>query len=972
MNRRLLAGAALVILAATPQASPESESPVDALRASLSQYRIEKWETEQGLPLNTVQAVLQARSGHLWIGTAGGLARFDGVRFKTFEGSPIPEIASQSIFGLMEDSKGRLWIGYNRGAAVFQNGRFQSMFGPEVTAGRRVWSFAEDRRGVIWAGTENGLVRWEDGKVKVYGREDGLPSLRIRSVAFDTEGTLWIAMTAGGLASFANDRLRVLTAGDGLPSIEVRSVLADPSGGVWAATAGGGLVRVEGGKIRTYRVADGLPTDQLTALARDREGSLWIGTWGSGVCRLREQKFRCLSTAEGLAGDQIWSIHADREDAVWVGTWVGGLNRLGRRAFVVGVPEGLASDNVRSVLHARDGATWISTAGGGVHRLQGSRITRIGKEQGLPTDEVASLFEDREGAIWIGTYTSGAARWRNGRIDRFGAREGLPSLDVRAFEQDDDGTIWTGTMAGVATFDGTRFTAVRAKNAPLESVTALRKTRDGTMWIGTTGHGLIRHRAGAFDVLTRNEGLLSNWIMSLHEDANGSLWIGTNGEGLNRLRDGKVASIGPSNGLWDPVVQTIIEDLAGYFWITCNRGFYRVARSDLDAFLDGRVPQVTSQSFGPGDALRSTSFAGGHQPAGAIDARGLIWLPSFKGVVIVDPAHLPGQGQPPAVAIDEVTVNGRSVPSTSAVDLPPGSAPLSIHYSVATLANAERARFRYRMEGVTNDWVDAGRSREASFPGLRYGSYRFQAAASLDGQRWSEPSAPIDVNVQPRFYETPWFAALAVFATIAGIAGLVWLRTHQLEKQHEKMERLVAEKTEELRLANEHLSRLSFMDALTGLANRRRFDETLDNEWRRAERTQIPLAVVMADIDAFKAYNDTLGHPQGDRCLAEVAEAIRHSVSRAGDLPARYGGEEFVILIPAADHAAAAAFAERLRQTCENRAIPHPSSPVGPVVTISLGVASCIPSPELSAAGLVAEADAALYRAKQEGRNRVR
>ena len=974
MTRLAIVAAALLMSAGTSAAMPiATESPLDALRASLSQYRIEKWETEQGLPLNTVQTVLQARSGHLWVGTAAGLARFDGIRFKTFEGNPVKELTSQSIFGLMEDSKGRIWIGHSRGAAVYQNGRFQTMLGPDVTNGRRVWSFAEDRQGAIWAGTESGLVRWDEGKVKVFGREEGLPSLRIRSLAFDNRGTLWIAMTAGGLASFANDRFRVFTAADGLPSLEVRCVLADPGGGVWASTAGGGLVRVDGEKLRTYRVSDGLPTDQLTSLSLDHEGSLWIGTWGSGVCRLRRGEFRCLSSGAGLAGDQIWAVHADREDAIWVGTWVGGLNRLGRRAFVaLGTPEGLASDNVRSVMHARDGSTWISMAGGGVQRLEGSKITRIGRAQGLPTDEVASLFEARDGAIWIGTYTSGAARLLNGHIEMFGAREGLPSLDIRAFEQDETGTVWAATMAGVATFDGKRFNAVREKNAPQESVTSLKRTRDGTMWIGTTGRGLIRHRASVFDVLTRKDGLLSDWIMSMHEDANGSLWIGTNGEGMNRIKDGRIASIRAADGLWDPVVQTLLEDRAGNFWITCNRGFYRVSRSELEAFLDGRAQGVTSHSYGPGDALRSTSFAGGHQPAGAIDERGLIWLPSFKGVVIVDPAKLPGQGKPPAVSIDEVTVDGVAAPSTASVELPPGSAPLSIYYSVATLANAERVRFRYRLEGVTRDWVDAGRSREASFPGLRYGSYRFRVQGSPDGQRWSESSKPIDIKVLPLFYETRWFAALAVIAAIAAVAGLIWRRTHQLQKQHEQMERLVAEKTEELRLANEHLSRLSFMDALTGLPNRRRFDEALDNEWRRAERTQIPLAIVMADIDAFKDYNDTLGHPQGDRCLAEVAEVIRQSVSRAGDLPARYGGEEFVILIPAADRAAAAIFAERLRMACESRAIPHPASPVGPVVTISLGVASCIPSPELSAAGLVAEADAALYRAKEEGRNRVK
>jgi diguanylate cyclase (GGDEF)-like protein len=185
------------------------------------------------------------------------------------------------------------------------------------------------------------------------------------------------------------------------------------------------------------------------------------------------------------------------------------------------------------------------------------------------------------------------------------------------------------------------------------------------------------------------------------------------------------------------------------------------------------------------------------------------------------------------------------------------------------------------------------------------------------------------------------------------------------------MERLVQEKTEELRLANEDLSRLSFLDALTGLANRRRFDEALEKEWRRAMRFGTSLALVMADVDHFKAYNDSLGHPEGDRCLAAVAGVFRDAVGRAGDLAARYGGEEFVVLVPGLDHAAVQAFAETLRATCEALALPHPGSSVGPVVTISLGVSACQPGEGLSMASLVADADGALYRAKHAGRNRV-
>jgi len=941
-------------------------------KKALTQYKIDVWGTEQGLPLNTVQTLLQTRAGYLWVGTAGGLTRFNGVGFRTFESADVPEISSRPIFGLMEDSEGTLWIGHSTGAARYRNGRFERAFADEVTAGRRVWAFAQTRDGVVWAATENGLVRWAAGEVTRYLQKDGLPTDRLRSLAVARDGTLWIGTSGGGLVSFAGGRFEVFNPGNGFPHLEVRFVLADPEAGVWAATPGAGLVRVQAGQFRRYGVADGLPTDHLTSLAWDLQGSLWIGTWGNGISRMSEGRFTSIAVSGGLAGDQIWSILADREDSIWVGTWVGGMNRLSNRAFVVfGTPEGLSSDNVRSVIHTPSGVTWVSTAGGGLNRIEQDQVKRFGKKEGLPTDETSTLHASRDGTVWVGTYTSGVVRLRAGKAETFGLGQGLPNVDVRALFEDRTGVVWAGTRPGLSRFTGRGFAPVQDEGAPREGVSVIIEDRRGTLWFGTPGQGLVRYRDGIFTTLTKADGLVSNWIMALHEDPEGSLWIGTNGEGMNRLRDGRLAAIRPADGLWDGISQAILQDRTGHLWMTCNRGFYRVALGEINAFVEGRIPRLKSQGFGPGDALRSTTFAGGLQAAGAIDAKGQLWLPSYNGLVIVDPERLPGSGDPPAVIVEEVAVDGQPVP-LDAVVLPPGPVPLSIRYAAMTLLNAERVRFRYHMDGLTRDWVESGRSTEASFPTLPHGTYRFRVAASTDGEHWSEPKDSLLITVRPRFYETSWFVALAFLGLIGGATGLVSLRTHHLRARHDEMERLVAERTEELRLANEHLSRLSFLDDLTGLANRRRFDETLEKEWRRATRFQTPLSVVIADIDGFKAYNDALGHPEGDKCLAAVAEVFRASVSRAGDLAARCGGEEFAFLIPAADRVAAGAFAERLRVACEARAIPHPAGPTGAVVTISLGVSTSIPSSDSTPAALVSDADEALYRAKQEGRNRVR
>ncbi len=971
-------------------------------KSSVTQYKIDTWQTEQGLPQNTVQTMYQTRAGYLWVGTAGGLARFDGMRFATFESTVAPEVAASPIFGFKEDAEGYLWIGYGRGAVRFRDGRFESVIDSTLTDGRRVWAFAQAPNGVMWIASENGLIRWDKGLTKVYKEADGLPSNRLRTLCFDREGVLWIGTGGGGLASFSAEKFTVFNAANGFPNPEVRHVLADPAGGVWAATAGGGLVHIDGGKegkIKTYTMADGLPTDQLTQLARDKSGALWIGTWGEGVVRMSDARFTTISAAAGLGGDQIWSLLGDAEGSVWVGSWNGGLNRLSNRAFgVFGKPEGLLSDNVRSIMHTRDGATWVSTAGGGVSRLEGDSLKLITKKDGLGTNESSALLEDKDGAIWIGSYTQGISRLKQGKIDNFSLAQGLPNVDVRTIIQDRAGTIWAGTKSGLARFDGQRFVAVKPVGVPLEGVSTILEDRSGIFWLGTPGDGLFRYNPGdgTVTMFTRKDGLVSNWVLALHEDATGGLWIGSNGNGLNRLKNGRFSAIRTTDGLWDGTAHVMIPDQLGNLWMTCNRGFFRVALADLNAFADGKTPKVVSTGFGPGDALRSATFAGGLQPAGSMDPKGRLWLPSLKGLVIVDPARLPGSGELPPIIIEQVSVNGvvsvpklgsgavpnlltpamantnESANTNAEIVLPPGSVPLAIRYTAGMLLNADRVRFRYQMEGLTPNWVEAGKAREAVFPALPHGTYQFRVAASLDGTRWREATQVLPIRVTPYYYQTSWFMALTGLGALAALFGVFRLRTHQLHKRHAEMERIVAEKTEALWQANEHLSRLSRTDALTGLANRRSLDETLEAEWRRGLRLQTSLAVVLIDIDSFKAYNDTLGHPEGDKCLIAVADVIRKISGRAGDFAARYGGEEFMVLVPGFDHKATAVYAETLRQACEAQAIPHPASPVATVVTISIGIAVLIPSEQSSVESLIAQADAALYRAKNEGRNCVR
>jgi hypothetical protein len=188
--------------------------------------------------------------------------------------------------------------------------------------------------------------------------------------------------------------------------------------------------------------------------------------------------------------------------------------------------------------------------------------------------------------------------------------------------------------------------------------------------------------------------------------------------------------------------------------------------------------------YGRSDVLRDATFAGGQSPSGAVDSRGRLWLPSYRGLVVVDPANLPAWGSAPAVRVEHVTAKGVAVDPGAPLVLPPGGGTITIRYTAMTLLEAGRVRFRWRLSGLSGAWVEAGTVREAFYPSLPHGSYRFQVSASADGSRWSEPSAPFDVTIRPYFYQTAWFAALMVVAVAGAVSGgLRWrLRVHRLRE----------------------------------------------------------------------------------------------------------------------------------------------------------------------------------------------
>jgi diguanylate cyclase (GGDEF)-like protein len=758
--------------------------------------------------------------------------------------------------------------------------------------------------------------------------------------------------------------VRRLTESDGLSDRHVMA-LAEGAEGLWIATERGGVDLFADDRVaRTIGPAQGLAHPRVWSLGADGDGNLWIGTDGGGLQRLSHGRLDSFSTRNGLGNDFVWAIHEDREGSLWVGTNGGGLTRL-KNGSVVPLTrrEGLPSDFVWTVTRTHDDSLWVGTDDAGVVRLHAGTTTRYGDAQGLH-GSIRALCERRDGSLWIGTL-SGLYTLRDGRVAT--ALPAMPGLTASALAEDASGALWAC---------GERYGLVRVRDEQAEVVDAreplckaLLPAHDGALWVGSIAGVTRRAADGSERHWSTAEGLPSAYVTALFEDADGDVWAATRG-GLARLHGGTVAAITSRQGLPDDEIMSAQLDDDDAVWMGSNRGLFRVPRWQLAAVAAGRRAGVDALTFGLEDGMRSVEV-NASSAASTRDADGRLWFATRVGAASVDPRHLPSDHVPPSVVIEEVLADGHRLPGRGPWRLRPGTQRVEFHFTALSLLDPTRVRLRHRLEGFDDEWVASGPERKAEYTNLRPGRYRFRVVAANADGAWNTVGDRVELALAPRWFESLWFRLTLGFVFLLAGPLVYLLRVHRLSRQTRQLEELVAERTAEVEAANARLAQLARVDGLTGVFNRRAFDEALSVEWRRAVRASTPLALLLLDVDLFKPYNDDQGHPAGDECLIAVAGALAQAFQRAGDSVARYGGEELAVLLPGASAEQAASAAENVRRLVEELAIPHPTSNVAPVVTVSIGVGWCEPTPDGAAVDLLRVADRALYAAKQGGRNRI-
>jgi diguanylate cyclase (GGDEF)-like protein len=949
---------------------------------AVGQYRFDTWTTDNGLPQNGVRQVTQTPEGYLWFTTFDGLVRFDGVRFTTYNKSNTKGILNSRFTGIFADKDGTIYATTMEDGVltIYRNGEFTSMTSEQVPGhyigrieaepdGRlRFLSEDEDRKSKSWYHLTDGKfefvekqlpydtditvhgklgTRWtitRSGVVAASGEQTKIIPLDLSPTNFrpnvfeDRDGALWLGENK--VHRIRDGQIRTFDQIDGLPANSIfHSFWQEADGSVWfssggASSSGAGLVQIKGDNLSVWGKGHGLGNTSILDIFNDREGTTWLAT-DRGLSRRRKQIIQGFSMAEGINHSEVYPLYRDRRDNIWIGTTKGlSIYRDGKfeTLELKPSPPGAPADE-----------TW-----------------RPGRMS------VQSLFEDANGKMWVGL---------NGGIyivDNGTPRMLVKGYHVHAIKSDRHGNVWAATNKGLLRFNDYKLNATYAtsEGLPNEFMTFIFEDSKGVLWFGGYG-GLSRFEGGSFTNYTTKDGLTGNYVRTIYEDSDGTYWIGTYDEGMSRFKDGKFVNYGEGNGLYNSGVFAIEEDSSGYFWISSNRGIYRVKKQELNDVAEGRVAKINSVGYGKDDGMLSNECNGGRQPASLRDKDGKIWFPTQEGVAIVDPAAEEENPLPPTVVIEDVLSERHPVEFRAGAFIEPGHKDLEIRYTGISLIKSAQIKFQYKLDEHDSEWIDAGTRRTAFYSYLPPGKYTFRVRASNSDGVWSTSDAVVKVDLSPFFYQTGLFLALVALGAITGLFVVWKISVYQLEVRERKLTRLVAERTVELAKANENLQALVNSDGLTKIGNRRRFESFLNDEWHRAVRFKTEISLIMIDIDHFKLFNDTYGHQAGDDCLQRVAEAFAEAIKRPTDLVARFGGEEFAMILGGTDAEGALQIAEQAIANLAKMGIRHSQSRTSEFLTVSAGIATVFATFDMTETELIKLADAALYQAKKEGRNRI-
>ncbi len=811
----------------------------------------------------TVTSIIEDSLGFLWVGTNGGLNRFDGVNFQIYQSSDSPNtLADNVVSSLYEDSHQDIWVSgrstisrYRRRTDDFERYELPNPGGSDVT--QRIRSVTEDPFGVVWvAGGQHGLYH--------YDRSDN-----------------------------------VFRAFEPLPINDITSVLVTEDYVIWAATERNGLLKIDlqTNEYRKFRHDPDDPgsisIDNTNSIVRDHDGIIWIGSRFGGVNRVNEHPdgsvtFTRYINEPGkpkiLGNNQIYTMHVDRDGVLWLGNDNGGLHRYDRSNDIFhhydsdpDNPYSLSHNSVADIYHDSNGRLWVGTSLGGLNvadryafKFHHHRTTSRYNHR-LSNNIIRDFEEDAEGNIWIAT-DGGGLNFLDRSTGHFHVFKHDPndpssisSNAVTRLSRDKQGQLWTSSYSGgldlladkktgrFVSFEEVYGLPEKIINIPFD---AHFDREHPYIWIAEYQRGVYRYntRTGEmirFHATGNDSSIVCNVVMHIYEDSRNDLWFaGLNG--LSRLTsENKAAGFfhsyvngGGSTSIPGPIIRQITEDRDGNVWITTEKGLARYL-PDSDSFQ-----LYTSKDGFPHDELRSVVIDNNHnfwigsvqglsffQPeSGALynfrqeDGlqsneftpysgfklnSGELLFGGMNGFNLFHPDSIRINPHPPPVYIVDFKLFNESV-RADAPDSPLDASimftdelrlsyrqnVITIDYIALNFTRAEQNQYAYMMEGFDSDWNNAGSNRSATYTNLNPGTYRFRVRASNNDGIWNDEGTALTIVIVPPFWQTTWFYLLTGLLLVVIVYMAFQLRIRVIRIQNIQLERTVSQRTAELRDIN--------------------------------------------------------------------------------------------------------------------------------------------------------------------------
>lgn len=984
-------------------------------------YTIELLTEETGFVSYEIYSIVQDKKGFLWFGTGeNGIMRYDSRKVMQLEASEADNtnLSHNEAGNLMHDKQGNIWVGtwgagvnkYNPKSGRFEYFNHSSTLGDSIS-GNRIQSLFQDSDGQYWFGSyADGLNLYlGQGKFKRFPYQNrtqqGPSHNRIWDIEELDSQRLLIATSYGlnifnksteTFSSFLPDPNSDSPTG----ANEIRNILVRANGDILVGTQNGPfLFDVENGHFFSLLTDKGDKLGQINSVIEDHSGNIWlVSSTGLFVMQRGNEHFEYFPLG---SDNSLRIVFEDSSGVLWVTSEIDGIYKLSpNRKFRSINQEVLVSPN--AITTDSDGNLLIVTATSSLYRWHVSEQTlELLVEDLFQYDErdnqnrqqeKPAIYYSKSGLLWVAQDDSLVSYELATDMLVFHpypktASDYLEFREIRVLNEDREGNLWIGSYkSGIFIYNLAAKTFKRVnveQGLAHPEVLEIVKDNADNIWIGTGDGVSVWHPTfNSFSTYkhsaSQKNSLLGNIVQDIHVTPEGAIWIGTSA-GLNRFvpENSSFQRFDKSAGLPSSLIRGIVNGPNGELWLSTNKGIAKFDTNDFSV--------VTFDQY---DGLLGSDF---YESSLVKAKNGMIFSSSQRGIEYFQASTKQSSFKDNQIVLTGFKKLGKKteLPQpyayTNTVDLDYADYFFTFEFAVLDFLSAGKNRYAYKLVGFNESWVEIGEQNIVTFTNLDGGNYIFLVKATNSQGDWGNNLLKLKVNVAYPPWQT-WWAMLIYFVVfVAFIFGAIAIRTrsqqNEINRQKlfvQRLEEQVAEKTfslneqaRDLKEANQKLERLTYQDGLTGLYNRRYFDQCLEREIKRHLRDKQNLSLIICDIDHFKAYNDFYGHVAGDNCLKQVARTIVQCVSRANDACCRYGGEEFAIILPNANEAQSTHVAEKLRASIEQLMMPHQKSATSDFLTMTLGVVTLMPEEQTEREALIELADKALYIGKTQGRNRV-